>query len=442
MKRFILVLFLGFTFLATSQDSKVTTGQIQFEEGDYQSALESLDLALKKPSDLKERNLAKAYFYRAKARMAYMGVLAQSSKEGEKLSEKELDLVKDALFSSWEDYKKAAKHDDGKLTLKIKQEQQLLATNCLVYGIQIFSQSYTTEAQNVQKKAYVIEAKKYLSIASEGNPENYMPLDLLAQIELSLGDSTVAQQQLEQAIELFTKHPPQDADLLIAYTCYRLALLEAYKDEDYPAAIRSIQRGKTLLDQEFRRAETSKSSYTDQQWKSLEQQYAQVQEDLNKFELNLYLNTPDLLQEALAKFEEACKVEPQNYKTHVAYAQLLENAGQQEKAIAVYETAIKIDPKDHLAYFNLAALYVNQANVLFQQANATEDYQKSKALQQEGNALYTKALPHIQQVTKLSPCNKIALDTLKQIAITLSSDDAEMTALYAKTKSEAENCGF
>ena len=70
------LLFTTYLFVASGlfaqMDTKVTSGVVAYDQGDYEQAVEYLNEALSEPNQLKEKNVPKAYYYRAEARMKAM----------------------------------------------------------------------------------------------------------------------------------------------------------------------------------------------------------------------------------------------------------------------------------------------------------------------------------------------------------------------------------
>ncbi|HHG84288.1 MAG TPA: hypothetical protein ENJ82_06020, partial [Bacteroidetes bacterium] len=108
MKKTIIPVLL-FLFLGTclwAQDSKVTTGVVAFQGQDYKKAIDALNVGLADPSQLKEKNVPKAYYYRALSQLQYMAQLSQG--EGAKTN---AATVKSLIFKIYDDLKQAKESD-------------------------------------------------------------------------------------------------------------------------------------------------------------------------------------------------------------------------------------------------------------------------------------------------------------------------------------------
>ena len=437
-----LLLVLVPSSITFAQDSKVSAGAVKFENGDYKLALDNLDKALVNPSALKHKNVPKAYYFRAQARIKYMGELAKQAQGGYALTSEEQSIVQTAVPKSWLDYKKALAEDDGKWKSKIQVKMVSIGKMALSYGSNLYNQAFSEKNNSSSKQLYYTEAKKYFTIAAESAPSDYLAYDLLGQVQLSLNDTIQALSNFEKSVDLFSKNLPKKPNQFIAYSYYRIAIIEYYSNEDVDKALGIITNGTKVLNREYERYLKIKDSYTDSEAKQFDQGYISALENLKRFELNVYLNEPDKLDDALKKFEQATKDEPKNYSVHVAFAQLLEKTNNFLTAITIYEKAIQIDPKKQHAWFNLGALYMNLGSESLKKANDQEDFKRGDIYRNEGDAMYKKAFPNLEKANELVSCDSRTLSALKQIAITLSAEDPEMQNVYMKYKAEQKKCGL
>lgn len=454
MKKFIfpvffLMLVFGYQTVQAQGDTKITTGVVAYNQQDFGKALKALNTGLADISQLKAKNIPKGFYYRGMARLGYMRTLGGKVANGGSLSEAEEAVMETVVIDAYEDFRNAKKHDDGKWGKKVDQQLSVMGTMILQAGLTILNGTYDDKMTNEEKQVAYGEVVKYMDLAKESMGDNYMVYDLRGQASLNLGDSLEALESFKTAVNVFESNEPKRPDQLIAYVLYRKALIERYNSEakDLDAALASLDKGKELLKKENKRMMANKSSYTDEQVQAIQKQYTNAKEDLDKFELDILLNSPGKLQQAIDKFDQATANEPDNYILHVAYAQLLEKVDV-VKAEEMYKAATRIDPKKHIAFFNLGALFVNQAVEKYKLANAEEkDFEKAKALQGEGDRLYAKAFPWLTQAQEIEACDRPTLDALKNICINLGSSDdeaeaAKYSAAYKKYKDIAKECGF
>lgn len=430
----LVFLLMGATLFA--QDSKVTTGVVAFQGQDFKKAIDAFNVALQNPSDLKEKNVPKAYYYRALSQLQYMGQLASGEN-----AEANQATIKAMVFKIYDDLKKAKESDSyDKWGKKVDQQLPNVNFALLQGGLRALNEAEGKGMTEADRNAKYKEVIRYMDNSEEIDGTNYMTNDVRAQSLLAMGDSTGAYTNFAQAAKKFEATPPKRPDQLVAYIYYRMALLERYKMNDIDKALANLEKGKEMLDKEHARLMEKKDSYPPEAIQASQKQYTQAKEYLTKFELDLLLNSPDKLEQALGKFDAAIAKEPKNYILHVAYAQLLEKVDE-EKAAEIYEKATAIDPKKEIAFFNLGAMFVNQGVALYKQANEiSDDYDKAKALQEKGDALYKKAFPYLQKAQEIKPCDPATLQAIMNICINLSSSDESMMTEYKKYKDIKANC--
>ncbi|MEX1190067.1 MAG: tetratricopeptide repeat protein [Bacteroidia bacterium] len=143
-------------------------------------------------------------------------------------------------------------------------------------------------------------------------------------------------------------------------------------------------------------------------------------------ELNYYL-----MQGKSAEAEKllvlAIEKDPGNHLLHYAAGTIYEDLGKREPAIAAYKKAIELKPEFWEAYFNLGALYNNEAKRLQDIANNEKDMKKYEAGNKLAEAEFDKALPNLEKALELAPAEssdvQALLRTLKQIYSRLNMKD-------------------
>ena len=90
-----------------------------------------------------------------------------------------------------------------------------------------------------------------------------------------------------------------------------------------------------------------------------------------------------------------------------------------------YKKAVEIDPDFGDAIFNIGAIYVNRASVLYTEANnlpfeETEKYEKLKA---QADADLHLALPYLEKSLELNPDDEVVLGALKEAYANLKMND-------------------
>ena len=148
--------------------------------------------------------------------------------------------------------------------------------------------------------------------------------------------------------------------------------------------------------------------------------------DLIGFELDIYINEPSLIDEALVRFQEVLMLYPEDYDVHVAYANLLENVDLL-LAIDAYETAISIDESRELAYFNLGAVYNNLGSEIYLKGLNVDNDAKADSLYNETDMYFRNAYRYMEAAHRLNPYSLETIIALIQLASTLGLDEqAEM----------------
>lgn len=416
-KALIIFSFLGlFASGLMAQDYKVTTGVVNAQQGDFEEGLKNLNTALENPADIKAKNLPKAYYYKAKC---LVGVLAKAARD------KDLEKVakyENAYLDAFEALKKAKETDDGKWGKKVEADMLGLYNPLLSSGLGFLNAGNDKSTPAEARSILLDKAEKNLVASTEINPDFYVAFDLLGQTHLSRKDTAAAMTAFGNAKKAFKDNRPKQPDLLIAYVYYRTSLLQRFKNNDLDASLKDLDEGKAVLESEWERVQANKANMQAEAFAQEQQRYMDAKKDLGSLELDVYLNSPEKLQEAIDKFEKAVAAEPDNYIIHVAYASLLEKVDM-EKAVGVYEKAIEIDPENDHAYFNLGALYNNMAKVKFDAANDEKDYEKAEALQKEVDDIFKKALPAFEKALEINPNSLMTVRALKQITVRLNMMD-------------------
>ncbi len=143
-------------------------------------------------------------------------------------------------------------------------------------------------------------------------------------------------------------------------------------------------------------------------------------------ELNSYLQSGKSA-EAEKLLAIAIEKDPTNHLLHYASGTIFEDLGKREQAIAAYKKAIELKPDFWEGYFNLGALYNNEAKRLQDVANNEKDNKKYEAGKKLAEAEFNLALPNLEKALDLAPKDspdlQPLLKTLKQIYSLLNMTD-------------------
>ena len=419
----IIALTFGATLGSFAQlDHKVTTGKVHYDQGNFEQAIAAFDLALVDQSQLKAKNIGKAFYFRGKSKMQLISQAAQAKDQAK------LTGYKHYFVESSQDLRQARKSED--YANDAERDLGFARQSLLQLGLNALTNVGNGSLNAENRIIHTNDAMAFLKEASLVK-EDYLVFDLLGQAMLLTEDSAMALKHFSKAIALMNLNTPLQPDIYFAYAYYRKALLERYHLRNNDAALQTISEGLDYL--KDRKFEVSNLDSPDDRQR-LMLAHGDARADLSSFELDILLNSPERRMEALKKFELATDQEPTNYIKHVAFAQLLEKVDL-DKATTIYKRAITIDPSQHIAHFNLGALYVNQGVEWYKKANEATDLTLTAAHQSEGDDKFRLAKPHLEKAQEISPCDQTTLGALMQITLNLGLD-----VDYAKYKSLRENC--
>jgi tetratricopeptide (TPR) repeat protein len=390
-------ILIGAGSLGAQPDVKVTTGVVHYQQGEFDKAIEALDLALEDVTLLQDKNVPKAYYYRA---------LALKQRYAKALNEKDAEWINthiDCWLQIYGDLVEARKADDGTWEGRISPELEIAYGQLVRIGL-----AQLNTYNDFGRTEVLPSAIEHFRCASLIQPNDYVAKDLLAQAYLAHKDSVNAAMHFDLASMAFKAHPPEQPDLLIAYVYYRLALLDRYYYRVINKALDRIHEGQAVLEKEWARVQDAGAV------SGKRSQYENAVADLRSFELDCYLNAPHKLHEAIPRFRQACAVDPNNYNIHVALASLFERESP-DSAVVWYKKAIAIDSTRQHAWFNLGAVYNNMASELFQAANASDDYAEIERLNGEIDDLFRKAMPCFEHAYGIDPGDASSFQALKQI---------------------------
>lgn len=411
---FILVsLFLLLPGWSRSQESKVISGVIAYQQQDYKKAMADLDQALYYPEELTQRNLAKAYYYRALTRIyIYNNAVLDNN-------ENMISAHSDAYLDAYQDLKNALKADDGTWEKRIAEEfddlHKGLEQSALIYlnrGIDIQG--------NSNDAAYLFHKAIEYANAAESIDDTYLAGDIRGQAYLNMGDYKLAAESFRSSIEAYGKEPPELPDFIQGYVYYRLADISLRHFNNGKESLETVKSGLEFLHNEHERFLNSGNAIENKAEK--ETRYRNAVADLGRFQLELYLKLPEMKGEGLNVFSKAVENEPGNYDLRVAYASLLETVDM-EKAVEQYAMAREIEPSRELAWFNTGVVYYNKAREYYQQASSTMQEDKYHLLMEEAEKYFNKSRPFFTKTIELNPSNLSAISAMKNVSLLLDKPD-------------------
>jgi tetratricopeptide (TPR) repeat protein len=130
--------------------------------------------------------------------------------------------------------------------------------------------------------------------------------------------------------------------------------------------------------------------------------------------VNFYLTSGNV-EKGLEYLELAEHQESSNPSIYFAKGTLYEKSGNKEKALEAYNQAIAIDPLYFNAYFNIGALYYNNAVELYEIANTMEDLKAYNEAKEIADKELEKAIPPMEKAHQINPGERAAIETLQTI---------------------------
>ncbi len=416
MHRFWLLLL--FPLSLGAQAPKLKSGMNALKSGDYATAIGRFDEIIQSSSKPDER--AEAHFQRAESYVAlYQDALRHKR-------EPLLHTYADAYARACEDYLRAAELNRSAWQEPAARQLQALYPELVREGLQKLELAKKGSAPR-EKENLLMIATRCLQTAAGLQPQQYLPADLLGQIAIERGQYREAERHLRQSVVLFNQYPPESPDLLAAYTSYRLALLHRHYlngRDGVPAhdamreALEYLRQAKSTLEAEYRRAARMAGKLNSRELERYQRQYRSVSQDFYYLELDLYLQLPELHAEALTRFQDALRKDPENYTLTLAYAQLLEKNDLQQ-ALAMYQKAALLRPDDFEAHYHIGIIFVNEAARMEKEAKLTPNIDRYQQLNALSREFLSKARPHLQTAYRSRPDNLDLVNALLQVSLNL-----------------------
>jgi tetratricopeptide (TPR) repeat protein len=145
-------------------------------------------------------------------------------------------------------------------------------------------------------------------------------------------------------------------------------------------------------------------------------------QDLIIMELNHYLKNDDM-DGAKRNLQKAIEKDPSNHILYYSLGTVYNNLGLFAEAEQAYNDAIKINGNYFDTQYNLGALYFNQGVLKFQEADKIQDAKKNKAVVDEANSFFAKAIGPLERAHALNPDDMATMDSLSKLYIRVGEDD-------------------
>ena len=156
-------------------------------------------------------------------------------------------------------------------------------------------------------------------------------------------------------------------------------------------------------------------------------------------ELNIYLIAGQF-EQAKDNLMLAAEQDPTNEILWFSLGSVYDNLDMQEEAIAAYSKSLVIKTDYFDANYNLGALYfnmavqmVNDANDMWKPRMSKDESTKQKSLEDGGKAMFSTALPYLEQALAVDANDRETLRSLRDIYARVGMDE-KMLEVSAKLK--------
>lgn len=372
MKKFAsLILILALAFAVNAQNRNRTAAFNYLRYGKLEKAKEAIDKAT---VHNKTKDEAKTWFYRGNV---YLALQLTEEEEYQGLAE-------DPLSEAYEAYQKALKLDEkNEFTEDIMDRVQVCAEQYYNSGVA----AYNNQNYDKALKAFKMSA----NINRELGRTDTMAF-------FYAGQSAYFSDEYDDAVAMFDslmKHGFQDISM------YRVLADIQKKQGDTAQAVATIQKGREAFPEDY---------------------------NLIIDEVNIYIAT-DEKEKAADLLELAMSKDSKDPLVFFNAGVIFSDLGKLDKAIKAYDKAIELKPDYFDPYYNMGALYVNQASEILLSADTLNPMDKKEAamydeLKAEADSILKVSLPYIEKADELHPEDDPAtLKTLRDIYVRLKMND-------------------
>lgn len=147
-------------------------------------------------------------------------------------------------------------------------------------------------------------------------------------------------------------------------------------------------------------------------------------------EAQLFLET-GAHDKLINSLKESIAADPTNSNLYRILGQTYENTGDEDNALIYYKEAVAIKPDFGDAIFNIGAIYVNRASVLYAEAANLpfEETVKYEELKEAADENLKEALPYLEKSLSLNPEDNIVIGALNETYRNLKMNDELLVLL-------------
>lgn len=151
--------------------------------------------------------------------------------------------------------------------------------------------------------------------------------------------------------------------------------------------------------------------------------------------INYYISSGENQNELFDLLDKAKANEPNNASLYYVEGNIHAKLGQNDEALASYAKASEVNPEYEYGYYGMGSLYCKIGDDLAEKASLEMDDAKYRAMKQEAEDNYLKALEPFEKLYSVAKAEDIKLaaaEYLKAIYYRFSSDDAKYMDGYKK----------
>jgi tetratricopeptide (TPR) repeat protein len=328
MKKILLTVIGLWMGVAFAQNSKITSGVLAEQQGQYADAITKLNEAFSNKDILNPKLLAKGYYslYKSYIQVCFSPDLAELKTQ-----------YPDASYRAYEAFQNAMATD-----IKDRYHKQAILDNA---GSNLWAALYN-DGVNLFNTDKVDEAMKLFVAADQSKPDDFYTKRMMGSGYLVGKDTAASIATLEKARELFKAN-------------FLNSQVEGFKDsEEYGQALGQasfVYQQLAIIYQAQGKIREALNLLTEGA------EIAPKEENMKRLELMIYQQHPEMFSEAEAKFKAAIEANPKDHNIKVAYAGLLERAERVDEAFEIYEQVYAEDKENISANYGIGAYYVNKA---------------------------------------------------------------------------------
>jgi predicted Zn-dependent protease len=347
LKIFFCVIML-FSFLISSAQESLKTADDYFKKQDFEKALQYLQIILNNPQQLKGDEHCFALLLKAKSQINLLDRAVKNK------DSKNIEKYKDAYFLAYQDLLEAPKFMSGEAAKKEYESlKSYLHRSITSLGAGILNKIYNdAKMTDAAKDAALDEAQKYLMASISLKADDYSACDLYGQVMMLKKADDDALVYFEKSKKYFAENKSNSTDFGHFRVYANMSIIQLNR-KNGAEALNTIETAKSNLENHYQRI-VKKDSLSNRE-------YLGMKSLLQNIENDIFLNSPELAQKAIEKFNNQIKTNPAELSARFSLAQIYEQQNMYSEAAAEYESLLKIDSTNRLANYNLGILYLNEA---------------------------------------------------------------------------------